>query len=311
MKNTTLILSALFLFPTLVLGGEKEEAYLKQTMIPRARELLLRIGQTNDLPSTTNQVQSYKVDYFDDPPGWLANMQLTNGWVFRFLTEKGDTNVRAFHLSGEKEETYLKEKIIPLAQEFLQRIGQTNNLPLGTNQVKSYKLNYFDDRPGCTADMRLANGYAFSFHTETNQTEIWSFHRSIKTYYELDNPPIEKVRALQALNIQNKLNKESAAALAAKYLKLLGHKEENFHSLDFYPPEISQGYWVSSPESPPANERRLPYYEIIWYRKDITKKELDDNDSRAKLTTVTIEVSGIDSSLISYSKGMLPIGSDF
>lgn len=212
---------------------------------------------------------------------------------------------------GEKEETYLKQTMIPLAQAFFQQIGQTNNLPLGTNQVKNYRLNYFRDRPGCTANLRLTNGYVFSFYTETNKTEVCSFHCNVKTYFELENPPKEKIEALKALNLQNKLNKKSAATLAVKYFKMLGHKEENFHSLDFYPPEISQGYWVSSPESPPANERRLPYYEIIWYRKDITKKELDDNDSRAKLTTVTIEVSGIDSSLISYSKGMLPIGSDF
>lgn len=217
----------------------------------------------------------------------------------------------AIILGGEKEEAYLKETMIPLAQNFLQRIGQANNLTLGTNQVKSYKINYFNDRPGSTANMRLTNGYVFSYYAETNKTEVCSFHCNIKTYYGLENPPKEKIEALKALNVQNKLNKNSAAMLAVKYFKMLGHKEENFHSLDFYPPEISQGYWVSSPESPPANERRLPYYEIIWYRKDITKKELDDNDSRAKLTTVTIEVSGIDSSLISYSKGMLPIGSDF
>jgi hypothetical protein len=301
MKNSILILAFLILFPVLVLGGEKEEAYLKQTMIPQARELLLRIGQTNDLPSTTNQVQSYKVDYFDDPPGWLANMQLTNGWVFRFLTEKGDTNVSAFHLSGEKEETYLKEKMIPLAQEFLQRIGQTNNLPLGTNQVKSYKLNYFDDRPGCTADMRLANGYAFSFHTETNQTEIWSFQRNIKTYYALEGAPKEKVGAVKALNLQNKLNKESALVLAKKYFKMIGHKEENFH-----PPELLQSYWSGE-----EHGGRLPYYEITWYRKDVAKAEIENHDSNAELKTVIIEVSGINSSLISYSKGLLPIGSDF
>ncbi|HZL14095.1 MAG TPA: hypothetical protein VFC85_08110 [Verrucomicrobiae bacterium] len=67
----------MLLFPALAFGGEKEEAYLKQTMIPQARKLLLRIDQTNDLPSTTNDVQSYKVDYYDD--GLSAELRLTNG----------------------------------------------------------------------------------------------------------------------------------------------------------------------------------------------------------------------------------------
>jgi len=211
-------------------------------------------------------------------------------------------------IGGEKEDTYLKEKMIPLAQEFLQRIGQTNNFPLGTNQVKSYKVGYFNDRPGCTAEMRLTNGCAFGFYTEKEKTEIDWFQRPIKTYYNLVNAPKAKIDAVKALSLQNKLNKDSAAILATKYFKLLGHKEENFHSLDFYPPEVLQCYWSGGEDDYGG---RLPYYEITWYLKDVTAKELDDNDSRAKLKTVVIEVSGIDSSLISYSKGLLPIGSDF
>ena len=158
-------------------------------------------------------------------------------------------------MGGEKEEAYLRQTMIPLAQAFLERIGQTNTLILGTNQVKNYRVDWFNDRPGCTASLKLTNGCSFLYYTEKAKTEIDTFRSPIKTYYELNNPPKEKIEALKALNLQNKLNKESAAALAGKYLKLLGHKEENFHSLDFYPPEIAQGYWVSAPEMPSVNER--------------------------------------------------------
>jgi len=205
----------------------------------------------------------------------------------------------ALVLGGEKEEAYLKEKMIPLAQEFLQRIGQTNNLPLGTNQVKNYKLDYFDGRLGCMADMRLTNGCVFSFHTETNKTEVWVFQRHIKTYYSLADAPKEKIEAVKALNLQNKLNKESALVLAKKYFKMVGRKEENFHS-----PEISQGYW-SGEES-----GRLPYFEITWYRKDVDVANLAQNGN-TNYKAVIVEVSGIDSSLISYRKLGMPIGSDF
>lgn len=308
MKQLKFILVALLLFPALTFGGEKEEMYLKQFMIPRARELLLRIHQTNDLPTTTNQVQSYKVDYYDD--GWLANMQLTNGWIIKFFTDKRETNDSVSHVPGKLEVAYLKETMIPLAREFLQRIGQTNGLPWATNQVKIYRVSYFSDRPGCMTDMRLTNGLVFSFHTETNKTEVWSFkNANIKTYYSLDNPPKEKIKALQALNLRNKLNNKSAEALAKKYFKLLGHKEENFHPLDFSPSDIAQGYWVSAPEMPPANERLLPYYGFTWYRKDVKLEEINTGS----ISEVTIEVSGIDLGLVSYSKfGIeMPIGSDF
>ncbi|HZL14096.1 MAG TPA: hypothetical protein VFC85_08115 [Verrucomicrobiae bacterium] len=210
------------------------------------------------------------------------------------------------------EAAYLKETMIPLAREFLERIGRTNDLPWATNQVKIYRVSYFSDRPGCMADMRLTNGLVFSFHTETNRSEVWSFkNTNVKTYLELNNPPKEKIKALQAMNLRNKLNKKSAEILAAKYFKMLGHKEENFHPLGFADSQVSQGYWVSAPEMPPADERLLPYYAVTWYPKDVTVEDIKNGEGIASLKYVMIEVSGIDLGLVSYTKGMLPIGSDF
>ena len=66
MKSAIFILAALLLFPVLGMGGEREEADLKETMIPLTRNLLVRIDQTNDLPETTNAVENYKIEYYDD-----------------------------------------------------------------------------------------------------------------------------------------------------------------------------------------------------------------------------------------------------
>jgi len=203
-------------------------------------------------------------------------------------------------MGGEKEGVYLKEQMIPLTQEFFQRIGQTNNFPLGTNQVKNYKVDYFDDRPGCTASLRLTNGCSFMYFTEKGKTEIDTFRRPIKTYYALENAPKVKIEAVKALNLQNKLNKDKALVLAKKYFKMIGHKEENFHS-----PEIIQCYWSG------VESGRLPYYEITWYRKDVKKADMKPEAGDPALPRVIIEVSGIDSSLISYDKLYLPLGSDF
>ncbi len=202
-------------------------------------------------------------------------------------------------MGGEKEDAYLKQTMIPLAQAFLQRIGQTNNLPLDTNQIKKCRVDYFNDRSGCTANLRLTNNCYFLYHTETNQTELWAFHRSIKTYYDLADAPEAKIEAVKALNLQNKLNENSALALAGKYFKMLGHQERNFHS-----PEISQCYWSGEEGG------RLPYYEITWPRNDVDVARLAENGIVGD-KAVIIEVSGIDSSLISYSKIGMPIGSDF
>ena len=207
----------------------------------------------------------------------------------------------ALVFGGEKEATYLKEKMIPLAQEFLQRVGMTNDLPLKTNQVLRYKVDYFSDgRSGCMADMRLTNMFSFSLITERSRTEVWAFHQHVKTYYALEDAPKEKIAAVKALNLRNKLNETNALELGKKYFKLQGHEEKNFHS-----PTIHQCYWVGKGDVWGA----LPYYEIEWYRKDVN---LADRDKGIQtLPEVSMTVSGVDSSLIYYLKSNLPIGSDF
>ena len=307
MKSLIFAIVVFPLFPVLGFGGEREETHLKETMIPLTRELLLRIDQTNDLPSTTNEVGSYKIEWFDD--GWLANLQLTNDWNFRFMAGTRETNVSILHAPGAIEAAVFNQTLIPLAGEFLRQIGLTNNLPRTTNQMQKYSVSYLNYRPGYLVDLTLTNGCNLGFNSGTNGTEVWAFQRPIRTYYGFgDDTPKAKIDAVKALLLQNKLNEEKAVALAKKYFKLLGHREEDFHSLDFYPGEIVQDDWSGGED---GRGGWLPYYRITWYRKDVTAKELDDNDSAAKLKTIIIEVSGIDSSLISYSKGLFPIGSDF
>ena len=306
MKSLIFAIVVLLLFPVFGFGGEKEEAQLKETMIPLTRNLLVRIDQTNDLPSTTNEVGSYKIKYYED--GWLADLQLTNGWSFRFMAAQQETNISILHAPSEIEAAPLKKTLIPLAREFLQRIGQTNVLPWTTNQVQKYSVSYLNYRPGYLADLMLTNGDNLSFDSNTNGTEIWSFQRPIRTYYGFgDDTPKAKIDAVKALLLQNKLNEEKAVALAKKYFKLLGHREEDFHSLDFYPGGIVQDDWSGGED---GRGGWLPYYRITWYRKDVDVANLAKSGN-TDYKAVIVEVSGIDSSLISYHKYFMPIGSDF
>ena len=202
---------------------------------------------------------------------------------------------------GGEKETYLQEKMIPLAQKFIKQVGLPYDSQFGTNEVIKSKVDFFNDRPGCLAEMRLTNGYFFSFHTEKDQTELWSFQQiSVKTYYELDDAPKEKVEAVKALNFKNKLNDKTALELARKFFALLGHKDE-----DFLTPECRQSYWVGKNDV----WGNLPYYEVVWYRKDV--KMADVHAGIATLPVVRINVSGIDSTLLYYLKSFMPIGSDF
>ena len=206
-------------------------------------------------------------------------------------------------MCGEKEDLFFKEKLIPLAQEFVKRNG-LSAANFGTNSIKKYKVEFFTDgRSGCTANVALKDGRWFYFISNGQDAEINYFHDETKTYYSLADAPKEKIDAVKVLNLRNKLSNTNALKLAEKFFKLQGHKDENFH-----PAELHQSYWSGGDED---RGGELPYYEVTWYRKDVTKEKRESGDSKELLKSVTIEVSGIDSHLISYSKGLLPIGKDF
>ncbi len=207
-----------------------------------------------------------------------------------------------FTFAEKREEKFFWEKMLPLAQEFI----HLNKLPTancGTNNIGKYRINFFEDgRSGCTADLNLKDGYSFNFLSNGTNAEVWAFSDGkTKTYYALEGAPKEKIEAIKALNLQNKLNKTSALKLAENFFKLQGHKEENFH-----PPELHQSYWSGGEDN---RGGELPYYEVKWYRKDV--KMADRDAGFSQLPVVIIEVSGIDSHLISYTKAFMPLGSDF
>jgi hypothetical protein len=203
-------------------------------------------------------------------------------------------------------DSYLLQTMLPLTQQFCVKVGMTNFTEISTDQIKRYRREDFYERPGCMAELTLTNKYHFSSHTEKDKSEVWDFQQNQQTtYHSLNDASLDKIRAYQDLLKQNKLSEKKAVALARKYFNALGHDEKNFHS-----PEILQGYWISMNQKFPSG--RLPAYTVTWYRKDVTKEQLDPSTGEVyRQPSVEIEVSGIDSSLISYHRNFLPIGSDF
>ena len=139
--------------------------------------------------------------------------------------------------AGEKEEEFFREKIVPVAREFIVRNNISYGSKFDTNHIAKHTIEFYnDDRPeGLTtgqAWMYLENRNSFHFRwTNDGIPKIWSFKDgNVKTYYHLDFAPKEKIDAVKALNLKNKLNDKTALSLATKYFKLQGHKEENFNS---------------------------------------------------------------------------------
>jgi hypothetical protein len=215
----------------------------------------------------------------------------------------------AIVLSGEREDKILNEKLIPLIQDFIQRNGLPDGSEIATNKIKRRVIDFYDDgRIGGQGTILFTNGLSFGLFWNENAFEVRHFTTKTKTYYHLDFAPKEQLEAVIALNLRNKLNDKTALELARKYFRLQGHKEKDFH-----PPELFQECWTGGPpEYKPQEKRRLPYYRVDWYRKDVKPEDKDPVKGKlAMLPCVDIVVSGIDSNLVSYSKISLPVGKDF
>lgn len=209
-----------------------------------------------------------------------------------------------FTFAERAEEDFFWKSMLPLAKGFVEH----NELPaadFSTNNISNYRVEFFQDgRPGCIADLKLKDGYTFSFVSDGTRAEVSGFNDGkTRTYYSLENAPKEKIDAVKALLLRNRLNKTNALELTEKFFRLQGHKDENFHQ-----PEIHQSYWSGGEDGRGGD---LPYFETTWYRKDVNMDDVKGGEARALLKSIRIQVSGIDAHLISYSKGLLPLGRDF
>lgn len=171
----------------------------------------------------------------------------------------------------EKEERFFRETMLPAADEFIRQ----SDLAITTNDVSRWEFDLFDDgRVGGLGSLRIEPKHHFTFFVMGEKSEVRTFtDGNVNTYYDLSFAPQEKVDAVKALLLRNKLNEQTALELAKKFFKLQGHKEENFH-----PVQIYRLGWTG-PANPVAGERHsiddpakrgglLPYYRATWYRKD-------------------------------------------
>jgi hypothetical protein len=206
-----------------------------------------------------------------------------------------------FTFAEKKEADFFWGKMIPLAQEFIRR----NNLPddshFGTNDIRHYRVNFHQDRPGCSATLQLDNGYNFMFSSDGQNAEVWGFSDGSKTDYDLAGAPQDEIVAVKALSLRNKLNDQSALALAENFFKLQGHRDDDFHPVFFH--QLCWGK-KGDPDYVP-----FPFYLAQWYRKDVNLA--DAEKGIVTLPSVMIEISGIDRRLIIYTKVNMPIGRDF
>ena len=137
----------------------------------------------------------------------------------------------------------------------------------------------------------LEKKHAFLFvgNHKTNGITIYSDKTSPWKPSLMDPKNEGKMREMSART--NLLNDKTALELATKYFRLQGHDEKNFHPVKF-----EHEIWA---RDVPSRRILLPFYHAEWVRLDTPKEDYSH--------MVTITVSGIESNLVHYSKGGLPI----
>jgi hypothetical protein len=201
----------------------------------------------------------------------------------------------------QSKERFLNETLIPLAQGFLQRNKLPSDANIRAKDIDTYSVEFFKKKPGCTASLSLTNGYYFSYIWDGSNAEVSLFHDKTKTTFNLANASPQEIKAVKALSLRNKINDISALELARHYFKLQGHREEDFLPVEFGPYTWGQ---INEPDY-----IQYPFYLAQWYRKDVNLKDRENGE--VILPNVAIEISGISSNMVGYSKCFMPIGRDF
>ena len=200
-----------------------------------------------------------------------------------------------------QKEQVLKTMLIPMAQEFLQRNGLPYEGAFDEDDIVKWRVDFNRGKPGFAASLTLTNGFYFSFFWDGTNSEIWSFDTGRRPSFKGIHSSKDKLQALRDLSLKNQLNDETALALAEHYFTLQGHKRE-----DFYPVEFGPYTWGKTND---PDYFSLPFYIAQWYRRDVDLKVREEGE--VAIPSVTIEISGISSNIIYYSKVFMPVGRDF
>lgn len=79
------------------MAGEREQNYFDGTMYPLAKDFLRRNALSPNADFNTNEIDRLKVDFFQDRPGAISSLRLTNKTLLGFYTEGTNSEVRSFN----------------------------------------------------------------------------------------------------------------------------------------------------------------------------------------------------------------------
>ncbi|MEI7732251.1 MAG: hypothetical protein WCO56_21930 [Verrucomicrobiota bacterium] len=96
MKFNSVILGLLFIGAIVLAGGEREELFFNNEMIPRVRAFIQRNGLPYDANFPTNKINHHEVEFFSNRPAAFARMMLEKKHAFEFIMETNRVEIRGY-----------------------------------------------------------------------------------------------------------------------------------------------------------------------------------------------------------------------
>jgi len=195
--------------------------------------------------------------------------------------------------AGEREETYYREKCLPLVREFIRTNHLAFDPDFATNKISHHDVEYSDESKKFSSRTMLEKRLTFFFAGDTNHTRIYYFQDKVGWTPGMLNPGKQKEEQARGWAARTDLlNTNSARVLLLETFRRLGHHESNFHPMEFE--HVTWEYHG------PSRPIVLPFYLGTWIRSDVKPS------NNSYVPSVRITVSGVQSNLVEYMPALLP-----
>ncbi len=196
---------------------------------------------------------------------------------------------------------HLRNHVLPVLSKFAENHGLDDLKAVQASQLSSCRITRNPKHSIILASLIVEDRYHVSVYEREGHISLHHIY-GVAAPWSLnptDVTPAQK-RVLEAL--PNTLSSNRALELLRWHFKTAGHDETNFHPVAF-----RQFIYGVGPEG--NQVLRLPYYEALWFRRDVDIKEFQ----RGKITMPRVElvISGIDHKLVSYGKFSMPTVGDW
>ncbi|MHB8521502.1 MAG: hypothetical protein ACYDH9_12195 [Limisphaerales bacterium] len=223
--------------------------------------------------------------------------------VFLLIATSACAQESARKLSDEE---FFGRFLLPAAQRFAKLPGMPFPRGLSTNLITQWKIDRVTGQDvRAIGHISLKNRMFLILLIKDTNCGVFSFNcPKINPNRICTQPDATEAKVLA--DQRNYFTMESALKFATNFLKAAGHNPENFRLIQAE--QYAWGFEQRAAGRRVDHDIQLPFYSFMWRRKDAKAAE---PGHEWLLPSITLDVSGLDRTVIDYHTMSLPITGDF